>query len=377
MASYGIDVSGYQGKIDWKRVKQAGCKFAVLKCLRKDLDPDKQFAANVKGCRSNGIPSDAYVYVYERTVSGAEKRAKAAVEICKKHGLSGCTIWWDVEDKSIRKSGVDNRAKLTASIKAARAVVSSAGFGFGVYCDADFYTTCINANDLKGRYWIAAYHGNPVTAFGKAPAYKKPTIANTLWGWQYCSKGRVPGISGSVDLDIVYGESALPKTNYCAKVARSAEQVYPLCVGKVHRGANVDKVVDLASLKKYKALSCNRMVSIVLQEAGLLPKGVVLGHTPKKAGKKSIADAVKNAGKLKHCKVVWVNKKFADLPAEYKKAGVVYIQNSNACISAGGGKIWSCNKSKGYRYTGKGDYLRDSGYPFTSNILVVIVPVQK
>jgi hypothetical protein len=97
-------------------------------------------------------------------------------------------------------------------------------------------------------------------------------------------------------------------------------------------------------------------------------------NTKKRKGKKTIADAVKNVKALRHCKVVWVNKRYRDLPAEYKKAGVAYIQNSNACISAGNGRIWSCNRSKGHRYKGKSDYYRSSGYPFTSKILVVIVP---
>lgn len=469
---YGIDVCSYQGNIDWAKVQKAGCKFAVLKCIRKDLNPDTAFARNVAGCRWNGIPVSVYTYVYENTVEGAEKRAKAAVKSCQKLGVKGCTIWWDVEDKSIRKTGVDSRARLTKSILAARAIISAAGYGFGVYCDADFYTGCLNTNHIKGKWWIAAYHGNPVTAFGKAPAYKKPTIPNELCGWQYCSRGRVPGISGSVDLDVAYdsdftegsvtatqttsttgnpypvptgtlregdsgeqvkwvqwelkrlgydiGKSGVdgqygpatkkaveafqkdfgltvdglagkqtwaamvkatekPKpvektVNWRERVAEAAKKVYPLCVGKVHSGANVGKVVDLASLKQYKALSCNRMVSITLQEAGLLPKGCIVAHTAKRAGKKSITDAVTGTAKLKHCKVYWVDKKYADLPEKWKRAGVVYIQDSNACISAGNGKIWSCNKSKGYRYTGKGDYLRTDGYPFTSRILAVIVP---
>lgn len=480
---YGIDVCSYQGNIDWAKVKKAGCRFAVLKCIRKDLDPDTAFARNVAGCRANGIPVSVYTYVYENTVEGAEKRAKAAVKSCQKLGVKGCTIWWDVEDKSIRKTGVDNRAKLTKSILAARAIISAAGYGFGVYCDTNFYTTCLNANHIKGKWWIAAYHGNPVTAFGKAPAYKKPTIPNELCGWQYCSRGRVPGISGSVDLDVAYdsdftegsvtatqttsttgnpypapkytvasnataaalglrrwmplGEwvkavqcelvrlkyqigavdgicgpktteaikefqrgakltvdgAAGPKTwaalvaakeqpkivvtvkavNYRKRVAAAAKKVYPLCVGKVHSGANVGKVDSLSTLKQYKALSCNRMVSITLQEAGLLPKGCIVAHTAKKSGKKSITDAVTGTAKLKHCKLHWVNCLYKDLPEKWKRAGVVYIQDSNACISAGNGRIWSCNKSKGYRYRGRGDYLRTDGYPFT-RILAVLVP---
>jgi hypothetical protein len=162
--------------------------------------------------------------------------------------------------------------------------------------------------------------------------------------------------------------------NYLSRAAEAAKKVYPLCIGKVHSGSDASKVVSLASLKSHHSLSCNRMMSITLQEAGLLEKGQVVSHTKKAKGKKTISDAVKNVKALRHCKVVWVNKRYRDLPAEYKKAGVAYIQNSNACISAGNGRIWSCNRSKGHRYKGKSDYYRSSGYPFTSKILVVIVP---
>jgi hypothetical protein len=164
------------------------------------------------------------------------------------------------------------------------------------------------------------------------------------------------------------------KVNYLTRAADAAKKVYPLSIGKVHSGSDAGKVVSLSSLKKHHSLSCNRMMSITLQEAGLLEKGQIVSHTKKAKGKKTIADAVKNVKALKHCKVIWVNKRYKDLPAEYKKAGVAYIQNSNACISAGGGRIWSCNRSKGYRYRSKTDYYRSSGYPFSSRILVVIVP---
>ena len=162
--------------------------------------------------------------------------------------------------------------------------------------------------------------------------------------------------------------------NWMKRVAEAAKKVYPLCVGKVHSGANVEKVVDLASLKKYKALSCNRMVSITLQEAGILDKGVIVAHTPKASGKKTIKDAVKNADKLKHVTLHWFNKPYKSLPERWKKAGCIYFYNSNAAISAGNGKVWSCNRSKGYTYKGRGDYLRTDGYPLESGILVVGVP---
>ncbi len=182
-------------------------------------------------------------------------------------------------------------------------------------------------------------------------------------------------LSPSAEADTAVKEAdKQARVDYLERVAEEAKRVYPLCVGKRHGGSAAKKVVSLTTLEQYKALSCNRMVSIVLQEAGLLPKGVVVSHTKKRSGKKSIDDAVSNWRKLRHCKVVWVNKRYKDLPEEYKRAGCIYFQNSNACISAGNGKIWSCNKSKGKWYKVKGDYLRSGGYPFTSKILCVIVP---
>lgn len=169
-------------------------------------------------------------------------------------------------------------------------------------------------------------------------------------------------------------EETEKKVDYQAKVVKKAKEIYPRCVGMVHSGKNVDKVIDLASMLKYEALSCNRIASTVMQEADLVEKGVIVAHTAKRDGKKTIDDAVKNWKKLKHCKVKWVNKTFAKLPDEYKQPGCIYIQNSNACIYVGNNHIFSCNKSKLYKYKFKHDYDRISGYPFSSKILVVIVP---
>ena len=52
----GIDVSSYQNTIDWKKVKGDGIQFAILKVIRKDLLPDKQFEANWNGCEAVGMP---------------------------------------------------------------------------------------------------------------------------------------------------------------------------------------------------------------------------------------------------------------------------------------------------------------------------------
>lgn len=231
---YGIDVCSYQGQIDWAKVKAAGCQFAVLKCIMRGLGLDSQFVANVAGCRENGIPISVYTYVYEGDVKGAQKRAQAAVKACQEQGLKGCTIWWDVEDASLRKVAPYRNKKnaLMESIRAAQKIVEAAGFGFGVYCDMNFRTACLDDGEtLKVKWWIARYGKNPVTVFGGKPEGAKPSIGGTLWGWQFCSRGR---ISGNVDLDVVYGgeqPGLAEDTN--APVKPPEENPYPAPAGTV------------------------------------------------------------------------------------------------------------------------------------------------
>ena len=69
MAYKGIDVSSYQGNIDWSKVKWAEVQFAILKIIRKDLNPDKTFEQNWKGCTDVGMPiQGVYNYSYATTV---------------------------------------------------------------------------------------------------------------------------------------------------------------------------------------------------------------------------------------------------------------------------------------------------------------------
>ena len=216
---YGIDVSAWQGVIDWAKVKKAGCGHAVLKIARKELTADKQFAANIKGCKAQGIPYGVYRYVYESTEAAAKKAAQAVVAILKQYDAApGTVVWWDVEDASIKAAA---KTTLTASILAAQKVVESAGYGFGVYCGKYWYDSVLPTGKLTCPFWIARYPSTKAVAFGAAPAAKhKPTTTQPLWGWQYSSKGVVPGISGNVDLNQIYGVAAVTSYPVPARTLR-------------------------------------------------------------------------------------------------------------------------------------------------------------
>ena len=91
-----IDVSSYQGAVDWKKVKAAGIQGAILKIIRKDLNPDKQFENNWSGCEKAGMPVvGVYNYSYATTVEKARSDAQKVIDT-----LAGRTakVWLDVED---------------------------------------------------------------------------------------------------------------------------------------------------------------------------------------------------------------------------------------------------------------------------------------
>ena len=185
----------------------------------------------------------------------------------------------------------------------------------------------------------------------------------------------------------------MPKTyNYTStteeKSHEAGEQIYKRIVelGCTHvlfkdQEARGQVTNSYANMQRLKEINCSAAVSIYLQKIGCLDEGKVIKHTPPKQGGTSIDDSLIGTENLKNCKVVWLDAKYEDLPEEYKKAGIVYIQDSNACLSAGDGKIWSVNSGAGYKNDHYNKYDRgvltskeQNTYPFTNNIKVAIIP---
>lgn len=196
MSYIGIDVSSYQGTIDWKAVKRSGIDFAILKIIRKDLNRDKQFEANWTGCKANGLTiQGVYNYSYATTVTKARNDARKVAEV-----LNGreTMVWLDVEDNCQKRLG----SKLIDIINAYGDVIRSYGLAFGVYTGKSFYNSYIKPyGGVKYPMWIAAYGKNK----GNMDLKYQPQIENMV-GWQYTSKGTVNGVNGNVDMNIWYHE---------------------------------------------------------------------------------------------------------------------------------------------------------------------------
>lgn len=108
----------------------------------------------------------------------------------------------DVEDAVMKNLG----SYLIDIINAYKYEIESAGYEFGVYTGLSFYNTyIIKYGMIKAPFWIARYPSIfKMTLFDDPNPTKKPSIKNDLFAWQYSSKGAVDGVSGNVDLNVMY-----------------------------------------------------------------------------------------------------------------------------------------------------------------------------
>lgn len=199
----GIDVSDNQGKIDWKKVKAAGCDFAILRSVRRSGKADYQFKANVAGCQENGITFEVYKYTYATTPSQAAAEAAQVAELLQSYNLA-CRVWWDVEDLSLQVIG---SGVLTGLIQTAQNTLAGAGLESGIYTGKAFYEAgYFNTAAFGCPFWIARYPVSSNFPFASDPPADKwrPVISQPLAAWQYTSKGRIDGINGPVDLNACY-----------------------------------------------------------------------------------------------------------------------------------------------------------------------------
>ena len=187
----GIDVSKYQGNIDFKKVKNAGIQFAIVRIGygQYESQKDEYFEANYEGFRAQGIPVGVYLYSYAKSVSDAKKEAAVVLKWLNGRRLN-LPVYYDIEDKSQINLGKNT---LTKMCEAFCEEIEKGGYWAGVYANKYFFTTYLDYQKLGEKYtlWVAQY--NDVNTFsGKYDM------------WQYTSSGRVNGISGNVDLDTLY-----------------------------------------------------------------------------------------------------------------------------------------------------------------------------
>ncbi len=192
MSYKGIDVSHYDGNINWRIVKEH-IDFAILRLGwigNTHHELDTKFEIYYNECKREGIPIGIYVYNYCNTPETAKIGANWAVNHLKGKHID-LPVYIDMEDISIEHLG---RKTLTDICIAFNKVIQDAGYWAGVYANLNWYTNYLNKDIIKERYttWIADYGVSEDRFEGQYDML------------QYSETGRVPGISSNVDMNIMY-----------------------------------------------------------------------------------------------------------------------------------------------------------------------------
>lgn len=191
----GIDVSVWNGSIDWSQAKKE-IDFAILRAGygREVSQKDQKFEANYSGCKANKIPMGVYWYNYAKTPADAKKEAAACIKVLKNRTFD-YPVWYDVEEPSVLSTGKNNVSELT---KVFCEALKEAGYKAGIYSS---YSGLKNSftDEVKNTYdvWVA-HVGN-----GGAPL-SSTSYPDHKEMWQYSWKGKIAGIRGDVDMDYCY-----------------------------------------------------------------------------------------------------------------------------------------------------------------------------
>ena len=192
----GIDVSNFQGTIDWNQVKAAGIEFAILKVGPVYGKPDSTFERNATECERLGIPYGVYYYSYARSVADANKEADRTLAWLGGHHPS-LPVYYDLEDNYILQDPNFSKDKLAQIAQTFCNRMEAVGFKSGIYANLNWFNNYLNSPSLSGYdHWIAQYNW-------------RCDYAVSYSFWQYSSRGNVPGINGSCDMNYCFNGSLL------------------------------------------------------------------------------------------------------------------------------------------------------------------------
>ncbi len=192
----GIDVSTWNGQIDWSQVARSGVSYAIIRAGYRGsstgaLIRDSAFSRNASGATAAGIRVGIYIFSQATNEAEAVEEASMAVQLASGYHVS-LPIFIDVEGSGGRGDRV-SVAQRTANIAAFCRTVENSGYKAGVYANKSWFTHNINVGALTGYHiWLAQYAA-------------KPTYTASRYDiWQYSSSGRISGIKGNVDMNMFY-----------------------------------------------------------------------------------------------------------------------------------------------------------------------------
>ena len=190
----GIDVSKWQGEIDWEKVAKQGVEFVIIRMgYQNGFDGevliDPYFEQNIQGCLENNLPIAVYLSSYAKTVGEAKQQATWICENLKNYNCEGLTIAFDWENWS-------SFNKLGLSLTDINAMADS------------FMDECVNLGYQSILYSSKTYLENVWQNIKQYPVWLANYTSQTTYEgsyqiWQFCQTGILDGIKGYVDINVM------------------------------------------------------------------------------------------------------------------------------------------------------------------------------
>lgn len=193
-----IDVSTYNGDIDWNAVKAAGVDYAIIRVGYRGygtarLVQDRRFEQNMRGAINAGIRVGAYIVTQAVNTEEAVEEASFIVEKCRGYNVTlplAIDVEWAGNSYEEGRANSISVSTRTDVINAFARTVMNSGYAAMAYANKDWFENKIYSGNLFSscKIWLAQYRNTEYTYGGRVNM------------WQYTSKGRVDGINGDVDI---------------------------------------------------------------------------------------------------------------------------------------------------------------------------------
>ena len=194
----GIDVSYYQGKIDWEKVKASGIEFAIIRLGYRGygqegkLVEDQMAYENLEGALDAGLKVGVYFFSQAITVEEAVEEAEFVLKRIKVYDITMPVVFdWEYISEEARTAKMDRRT-LTDCYKAFCEKIAEAGYTPMAYFNSYQSRQLMYLHELEDYpFWLALYSD-------------RMTYPYRFEMWQYTDSGRVPGIEGNVDINLYF-----------------------------------------------------------------------------------------------------------------------------------------------------------------------------
>ena len=197
-----IDISEHQGSIDFKKVKAAGVNAVIIRAGYGSSTTDKYFYQNIKNAKAAGLQVGIYWFSYAATNKQAVNEAKRCMAVIKPFKID-LPVFFDWEYDSMRYTKVKSRDKITNMTAAFCSTVAGGGYRAGYYFNLHYLNHYYTPSKLtKYATWYAYWGSNKPgsAAWTHADTMATPTKYDM---WQFTSRGKINGIKGSVDCDLL------------------------------------------------------------------------------------------------------------------------------------------------------------------------------